>query len=191
MTKTITKSTLAILALGAAMPAMAATDGTPGATSTGTFDANLTVETPPATQLHIYGLQDISFHIPYFNGAYNFPARTFSTSGFCVTRSDAGNVKLTVTQTGAATGSKFFVDNLTPGAPVGRIEINLGHDGQGLGSSPLAGVPFEVQPSLSNCVAGSDTFTVAKNVFSFNVSSNQPVAGGSYRGTLTVVASVQ
>ncbi|MBK8630221.1 MAG: hypothetical protein IPN84_08455 [Sphingomonadales bacterium] len=46
MTKSITKTTLAALALGLSVPAMAATDGSPGATSTGSFTTSLTVLAP-------------------------------------------------------------------------------------------------------------------------------------------------
>jgi hypothetical protein len=88
----------AALAMALAMPSvtMAATDGTLGTTSTGTFDATLTLTAPPASQVQVLGLDNLALPSSVTTGG---PIGILGTSTFfCVNRSDAGNVFITVSQ---------------------------------------------------------------------------------------------
>lgn len=111
--KTIMKTTaiglVAILALGLSGTAMAATDGTPGATSTGSFGVAITLQNAPASQVNILGLDDVDFGtvIKNADGTLNHGGERQML--FCLTRSDAGNVVLSLAQsTPKSTSSDTF-----------------------------------------------------------------------------------
>ncbi len=90
-----------LFALAAALSlpstAFAATDGTPGATSTGTFQATLTVTPPTSDMVQIIGLEDVSFSAEVYSPS-NPTAFPQTESYLCLLRSGLGNVRLSISQ---------------------------------------------------------------------------------------------
>lgn len=85
-----------LLAATLTAPASAATDGTPGTTSTGTFNVSATMSLPPAVNVHVFGLDDFSF-----TGTVGVPLDGQSDR-FCAIRDNGGFVGLTISSSDAA-----------------------------------------------------------------------------------------
>ncbi|MBK8630225.1 MAG: hypothetical protein IPN84_08475 [Sphingomonadales bacterium] len=83
---------LAMMVPGAAM---AATDGDPGATSTGSFSATLNVQPPTGVTVQVVGLDDYDFGTVTTT---NTAGTNVSGLGqrFCLLRSDAGDVRVNI-----------------------------------------------------------------------------------------------
>ncbi len=76
---------------------MAATDGAPGATSTGTFQATLTVTPPTSDTVQIIGLEDVTFSEQVYSPS-NPTAFPQTESYLCLLRTGPGNVRLSISQ---------------------------------------------------------------------------------------------
>lgn len=77
--------------------AFAATDGTPGVTSTGTFNATLTVTPPTTDTVQIIGLEDVVFSEQVYSHS-NPTAFPQTDSYVCLLRTGPGNVRLSISQ---------------------------------------------------------------------------------------------
>lgn len=171
---------LALSGLAAATPAFAATDGTVGPTSTGTMQVSISLEQPPASDVQIFGLDDIAF------GSHQtdiFQIQTGRT--FCMTKSDGGTVNL------------MIIDNVNPNAfadpSITFALANAGvflpmkidiHEpaGQVLGMIEGFAIQFTASPTCIDGGAGD-----------FAISVTIPVdpsdALGSYSSTLTLLVA--
>lgn len=96
----------ALLATALSTPASAATDGTLGPTSTGTFNISATMSPAPTPNVHVFGLDDFAF-----TGTVGENLNAQSDR-FCVVRDNGGLVGLTISSSDAA-DSDFRVK--TPG----------------------------------------------------------------------------
>src|SRR5215203_141024 len=81
---------LAIIAVSLSAPALAATDGMYGPTSSGSFAVNATISAPFFDNVHVYNLQDFTF-----NGTEGSPFMS-QTKSFCIIRQNGGQVGLTI-----------------------------------------------------------------------------------------------
>jgi hypothetical protein len=121
------KLTAAFLALAMPSMALAAVDGTLGATSTGSVFASLTLTAPPLTQVQVLGVDDFIFggyampttFTPDFGGVVATATITgVSTEQFlCLNRSDLGQVRLNYEQVG--TGGAFGPTLTKSGSAIG------------------------------------------------------------------------
>jgi hypothetical protein len=146
MTKTF-KMAAVIAALMLPGAAMAATDGTLGSTSTGTFTASTTANPPVGTQVLVAGLQDFSF-APVTIAAEGTSGAQTVNQQFCIARSTQGDVRVEVRQTGISDGKTF--------------ELNLGNAGPEF--IPVTG--FSVVQSSSETPT---TFPIATSGAGFNM----------------------
>ena len=136
--KTIMTTAAAIMALGLSGAAMAATDGTPGVTSTGSFTASVTLQNAPASTVSVIGLDDFNLAPVTLDNAGGSQSSEEDYTAFCVTRSDAGNVLFKVSQAYGNTSATGFL--LLEGGGV---------DADGDGQTRLIGAELSVGP-LSN-----------------------------------------
>ncbi len=167
---------------------MAATDGTPGATSTGSFNATLTLESPPASTVQILGLRDLALGT-FTIGAGGSQGGFGVGTAFCMKRSDAGNIFLTVSQT-IPDGEGFFlfsgIDSNTDGIS-DRVPVQVYLSRLDDTSAYLAnGVPSNEAPSPSACNVG--TFGTA-HFINVEVAQQNGLLAGSYSGTFTVLVA--
>ena len=86
----------AALALMLPHAAMAAQDGPPGATSTGSFDVTLTVQPPVTDQVQVVGLDDVSFGSVGLSTGQTIVAQ--QQDFFCLNRTIPGDVLVTFEQ---------------------------------------------------------------------------------------------
>ena len=188
---------IAAAALIAAIPGMAfaATDGTLGATSTGTVNVAINVQPPAATQVQVLGLDDFDFGtVQTSNTAVT--AITELSDKFCLNRSDAGNVLVTLSQTGVASGNSARVQEGIDSNTDGVFEtINLGvaiYDPDDSGYGFGIGTTENLVQSGPSCTAASGSGTAHTLVIapvslpSFNTSA----LTGDFSGTLTLTVSV-
>ncbi len=132
------------LALAAPGIAFAATDGTPGSTSTGTFNANVTISPQPATTVEVIGLNDFSFG-SYFQG--NIVPEL--TDFLCLKRSTPGQVSVTITSSVAGF-------NLVSGSQTIQLSVGFINPGsETLETVRAAGVTKILNRSEVSCDANT------------------------------------
>lgn len=157
------KSTALAMAFISPAIAQAATDGTPGATSTGTFNATATVNPPIVTQVQVFGLDDFAF-APIQSGSVSGGGQTQSDL-FCLARNTPGNVLVTIRQFGKGPNERFqLVEDFT-GFPVTITSVEI----QSPSSGALASFPYSthtntVQVSGNGCSASSDGMVANKMI---------------------------
>ena len=157
---------MGVAALAMMLPgaAMAATDGDPGATSTGSFSATLNVQPPAGVTVQVLGLDDFDF------GTVN----TTNTAGtnvvgseqaFCLLRSDAGNVRVTLVQTNLPVGQNFSLQGTNDSDNDGTIDniplsvIVFDPNGGGVGFSNNS--PVNLGKSGAGCDTGTSNSSIA------------------------------
>jgi hypothetical protein len=86
-------------------PLQAATDGTLGSNSTGTFFANLTVLPPAASSVQVLGLEDIVLNTTTASDAVQYVGGTTSA---CLNMTNPGNILVTIAQIDAPTATGTF-----------------------------------------------------------------------------------
>lgn len=156
------KVLMSVASLAMTLPgaAMAAQDGTPGATSTGSFSATLNVQPPTGVTVQVVGLDDYDFGtVSTTNTAGTAVGTTANT--FCLLRSDAGAVRVNIVQTNLAAGQNFSLqgtvdsnlDGVTDNIPVSVILYDPGLGGGSYGMSNNA--PTNVSQSGAGCTAAS------------------------------------
>ena len=149
----------AALALMLPHAAMAATDGQPGVTSTGSIDVTLTVNPPGATTVQVFGLDDFDFGTVSTENTSVTPI-AMATNYFCLLRSDAGNVRVTVVQTNLPAGQSFGLqasvdhnnDGLFDAIPIVMNLVNP----QGAARTMSNNSPVDLPRSAVGCTAASD-----------------------------------
>jgi hypothetical protein len=168
--------------------AMAATDGALGATSTGSFNASLQVNAPAGTQVQVLGLDDFTF--PAVTGGITTnTAVPLMENTFCLNRSTAGNVLVTISQTGNA-GSFNLNDGAGHTLSLG-ITVYTPNLASGTGTGN--GSQFATAQSGAGCTATSNN-TVAHTMRlspGTVLSQNSGQAYGAFSGAFTVLVSPQ
>jgi hypothetical protein len=96
-------------------PAFAATDGQPGATSTGSFSVTLTVSPPGGPEyVQILGLDNEQFDLGTIQASQNSSTTwTVPDLFFCLKRSTPGAVRVTVSQAGTNPQEPFRLQSAT------------------------------------------------------------------------------
>jgi hypothetical protein len=190
---------LAMMVPGAAM---AAQDGTPGATSNGSFSATLNVQPPTGVTVQVLGLDDFDFGT--INTATTVqtglgPATVETSVGtiarpFCLLRSDAGNVRVNVVQTNLAPGqSSFALLPASPSSTNDRVLVSLSIINPGASG---IGMLNNAPQNFSQSAAGCSTSSTSPTAHTMQVApSNLPSANtlrleGAYTAQFTMTVSV-
>jgi len=180
---------IAALVLALCLPgiALAATDGIAGATSSGTFSASVTLNAPAGTAVQVIGLNDFNF------GQVNGQITTTTSipaqfDAFCLSRSTAGNVLVTVTETGVPNATSFSLSDGN-GHTLG-LSITINNPG-GVGFGFSAGTTAALQQSGAACTASTTDLTVAHKLtfapaalISQNAGANYGLFSGSFQITV-------
>ena len=178
---TLAPLALAALALGMTAPAMAATDGQLGTTSTGDFTLAIQVNAPPPSQVEIIGLDDVIFTVTT-NNSSDSVSSSASFNYFCINRSDAGDVTLRFDQFGGNLDTSPVLQG--PGSgPASTIEADFTvFDAVGNQYIVNLGTPFPIARSNLNepCTAASGAGVA--NRYRFAVPPLPPHSVVAYEG---------
>lgn len=166
MNKTI-KTLAAATLLTTGMSAIAATQGTAGATSTGTAVVSVTI----ADIVQISDMNDFAF------GTYSGTGDLNGTDDVCIYRNGTGNY--TVTATGSGAANAF---TMTDGTNTIAYSVTL--DGAALTSGTAAN-QTGAHASSANC-AGTPNKTLNVDVLAADL---QAAPAGAYTGTLTLLVA--
>lgn len=193
-------SLAAALVIAFGSPAHAATDGQPGATSTGSFDATLTVQPPGGSQIQIFGLDDtvlsgIETHETVSTGI------GFISEYFCIVGSEPGGATLSMTQTNLPGGGygDYFALQGTSDANNDSITDSLVFTAliRNPNSADTVGLlnqwTVPVEQSIAGCNAASDGSVAHELEISLN---SLPPASvhrleGTFTGNFTITVALQ
>jgi hypothetical protein len=191
--KTAALALLAATALAAPGVTWGATDGTLGATSTGTFNASINIPSSNVSQVQVLGLDDFVFGTAANTQTTNVtPIEQY----FCVNRSDSGDVYLSLEQQG---GTNTFATLAGQSGSSGgniTVAINLkGPSGASLGGFILNSNQRIVAPqSGAGCTTSSGSSVAHLLILA---PKTVPILGpailysGNFSSTFTLIASVQ
>jgi hypothetical protein len=181
---------LAMIVPGAAM---AATDGSAGTTSTGSFSATMNVQPPAGVTVQVIGLDDFDFGTVTTTNTAGTSVNPI-TQPFCLLRSDAGNVRVNIVQTNVASGqSSFGLEAANPSGTNDRVPLSLvinNPGGGGVGMSNNAPQNFSQSPAVCT------TSSVAPDAHTLQIGpSTLPAANtlaltGTYTALFTMTVSV-
>lgn len=164
---TLIKTLAATGILAVSSGAMAASDGTAGATSTGTAEVSVTI----ADIVQISDMNDFAF------GNYSGTGNLSDTDDVCIYRNGTGDY--TVTATGSGTGNAFTMTDSTD-----TIAYSVSLDGTAL----TAGTSVNqsgADASSADC-GGTPNKTLAVSISEADLQAAQ---AGSYTGTLTLLVA--
>ena len=138
---------------------MAAADGSPGATSTGSFSATMNVEPPSGVTVQVIGLDDFDFGTVYTSNTAGTSVGPVGQT-FCLLRSDAGDVRVNIVQTNIPAGQSFTLmgtldvnaDAVTDNIPLNIVIYNPSIGG---GTAMSNNVPQNIPQSLAGCSVAS------------------------------------
>ena len=152
------KSTALAIAFISPAVAQAATDGTPGATSTGTFNATATVNPPIATQVQVFGLDDFTF-VPIQSIVSGGSVGMQSQNDlFCLTRNTTGNVLVTVRQLANTSSSNYELIEDFTGYTLDILSVQIQSPNLGNVVNFIPLFPTQaVEVSGNGCNANSDS----------------------------------
>ena len=171
----IAKSIALASLVAASGTALAATDGTLGATSTGTTDITMQVD----DAVMITGLEDMPL------GAYTGTAALTGATAFCVYRNGTGNYDVTLTSANSTT-TAFQAVNVDGDVVPYTVIYNdapIPVGGTALASGVISPAPF-VGNGASRTCGGADNASL-QVTFAQTVLDAAPT--GSYSDTLTVL----
>lgn len=177
---------LALLALPA--PAFAAGNGQLDATSEASFKVDLNIAPPIGTRVQIIGLDDFNFGEIATSATGNTPIPQQSKF-FCLNRSDAGSVQVTISQPGVGLGDNYRLAG-AGGANI-ALRILVGTPDFGLGEA-LPSTSFLLPQSVLGCDANSG-IGVAHGLIvgPADVAGNNTIPrSGLFTGTFTVRLAV-
>ncbi len=185
------KTAALALALIAPVAAHAATDGTLGTTSTGSFNASLQVNAPAGTQVQVFGLDDFTFPVVTGGITTNTPVPAIEQP-FCLTRSTAGNVLVTISQPGNVSAGYNLNDGAGHTLSLSMLVTSPAGSG-GSATGPTNGSAFAAPPSNAGCTAASNntlahTMRLSPGTI---VSQNAGQFYGNFSGTFNVLVSAQ
>ncbi len=179
------------LALAAPGMAMAATDGTPGATSTGSFVTSVQIVPPTGTTVQVLGLEDVNFGTVNTSSTANTIVPSFQQY-LCLNRSDAGSVNVNFIQSGHVINQALALNG--PVAPLPLYFILNDPNGVMLAfaSTSHATIVGAAQ-SGSNCTASSGAGTahsLSIGLYDLPTNNASQALAGNYSGTFTILLSV-
>ena len=175
-----------ILATAAALaclsaPAFAATQGTPGPTSTGTVTINASI-TP---EVNITSLDDITFTATVMRTALNTGADATGGDAFCVwSNNPDGSYFITATGNGAS--NAFSLTDGTRTLPYSVI-VNTAAQPSGPTLSPGVKSPKFTSPATVPDCAGATTANLLIRITNANIATME--ATTTYTGVLTLLVS--
>ena len=188
----------AVIALALAVHgiANAATDGTPGATSTGSFTATVTANPPVGDLVEVAGLEDLTFAPITVSTTGNSGAQTVSAD-FCLSRNTQGPVRVAVYQSGIDDGSAMNLNSgAGGGAPVIRyVPLSQFSILDRVNSDTIlytaSGQSFSTQPRGVACSVGQPANIDHRLSITIptNVSSATAGGGGNFSGVFTLIVS--
>lgn len=184
------KSLNKVLAAGALTAAIAlssqqtiaATDGTLGATSTGTSVVSLSI----ASQYRISGLTDFAF------GTYGGTGALTANSDLCVYTNEAGGeYNITITDNSSMSASDFSVQNAGATADI-PFSVSW-NDVTGISGNAVAAYGDQVASTGANtvssdCSSGGDSANLQVNIAAPGL---QSAPAGAYSTTLTLLVEPQ
>ena len=177
--KKLMRSVLATALTLGALPALAATDGTLGSSSTGDFGIDLTVP----NLIRISSLTDQTLVYTPGSGAT-------VTEDFCVyTNASSGTYNVTATSAGTARngGTAFLLDDGAVTNP-GTMEYTVNYEGIALAEGTLnnnSGTGFPANTAAIDC-GGADPVSVIISVAQSQIDSAAPA---TYTDTLTFLVA--
>jgi hypothetical protein len=186
----------AALAMTLPGAAMAATDGDPGATSTGSFSATLNVQPPTGVTVQVVGLDDYDFGTVTTT---NTAGTNVSGLGqrFCLLRSDAGDVRVNIVQTNLPAGQNFSLQGSIDSNLDGTVDsvavavTVFSPTGGGIGMSNNS--PVNVPQSGPGCTTGTSSFSIAHDLTIEPTTlpdANTLRLAGAYTAQFTMTVSV-
>lgn len=170
---------LACCAVGASTSSFAATQGSVGATSTGSVSISATVP----GRVQISGLTDLNF------GTVDPAAAATSTEDVCVWSNTSGKA-YQITAAGSGAANAF---TLTDGTNTLVYGIQWADSsGQSSGTELTSGTPLGAQVSTAtNPTCSSGPTKTASLIVNMSAANLQAAAAGAYTGTLTLVVAPQ
>jgi hypothetical protein len=184
---------IAILTMAMAISgiAHAATDGTLGSVSSGTFVASATASPPVGTQVIVSGLEDLLFAPVIVQNSGSSGAQTVIRP-FCIARSTQGDVNVKVSQTGINDGKAFNL-NLGGAGPefipvTGFSVIQL--TGEANNNFPLSnsGASFTMHNPPTSCPQPTTVARISMTIPTI-VGTEFGGAGGNFSGQFTLLVS--
>ena len=170
---------LAFIALCMGSPSLAATQGSTGATSTGTVSISATVP----GRVRISGLSDIAF------GTVDPAAAAARAEDVCVWSNTSGR-GYTVTATGSGASNAFTLSDGT-GSLAYAVEW-AGTSGQSAGTALVSGTALGgLSSTATNPTCSSGPAATASLIVKMTAADLQAAAASSYTGTLTLVVAPQ
>jgi hypothetical protein len=170
---------LACCALAMPGTSFAATDGSAGATSTGTVGISATVP----GRVQISGLSDIAF------GTVDPAVAASSAEDVCVWSNTSGK-GYTVTATGSGASNAFTLSDGTNSLVYG-VEW-AGSSGQSTGTALVSGTALGgLSSSAANPTCSSGPAATASLIVKMTAADLQAAVASSYTGTLTLVVAPQ
>jgi hypothetical protein len=172
---------IAAAAMALAMPgmAMAATDGTLGATSTGTMNVSLTVGPNTTDFVQILGLDDIAFtgFVAGFTGTSDG-----QLSYFCLNKNTLGNVKLTADKPNVGFSPGEYASQLGNEA---MLELRLLSPVNGF--TPFSGDGWAFLPATDPNACNASSGSGVAYTFQAKLRTGAlPLLEGTYSNTLTL-----
>ena len=170
---------LACCALGVASPSLAATQGSAGATSTGTVGISATVP----GRVQISGLSDIVF------GTVDPAVAAANSENVCVWSNTSGK-GYTVTATGSGASNAFALSDGTNSLAY-AVEW-AGSSGQSAGTALVSGTALGgLSSTATNPTCSSGPVATASLIVRMTAANLQAAVASSYTGTLTLVVAPQ
>lgn len=184
----ITRYTTAYCAIALmASPALAATDGSPGATSTGSFNVTLTVQPPSPVTVHLLGLDDFDFGTIQTSPTASTPVPSIKQY-FCINRSDApGGANIRLLQAGVPINGRTRL--FGPGGSSVNMDVIL----RDPPSSSVSWLNNDFQVGSATSVPGCTAASGPGVANSFEIKpDNLPpnATSGVYSAAITVVVSL-
>ncbi len=180
------------LALAAPGTAFAATDGAPGATSTGTFGATVTVTTPPEVTLRVYALEDFDFGIIAANNEYAVAVPKIEKA-FCVTYQNRRPwfANITFSQISGAAEQlpgQFNLGDIDQfyGIPLSLTLRHINESGNRIISNVSPNTPIEVY-ILELCTPSNNRLLLDLKLADIPISS--PYVAGVFNGQFSVLVA--
>jgi hypothetical protein len=188
--KIFLKAALAVMLI-APCATQAATDGTLGATSSGTFGASLTINSPAGVNVQVFGLDDFAFGT-VTGGITTTTTIPMMEQPFCISRSNAGNVLVTFAQIGSTTSNFVLSDTTTPTPQTVGLSMVVYTPAFASGSGLSNGSTVTLAQSGPGCTAAS-TSTVAHTLrlTPASVPAQATAKYGSFSGTFSITVSPQ
>jgi hypothetical protein len=187
-----------LLVIFVASPALAATDGQPGPTSTGSFNASINVQAPGGTTVRVTGLDDFDLGTAETSETKYTPLPNAS-GNICLLRSDAGPVRVNITQNNLPASETFFAlqgtndgdgNGVIDAIPILFTVINPSQSAQSVHENS----DFELEQSDPSCTENA-SFPIAHGLSVYDASSELPPASisplsGVFTAQFTMTVSI-